>query len=451
MKGGSAGGILQPFGYTKDENKKLIIDTEEAKTIEYIFQRYSEGVGMGQIATELNKNKIQTRTNKALEGKTFKGRDVEYIKWTSNQIYTILTNTIYCGTRIFRKRQKKRDESNKEPVDAPEPFEAPNVAIISKELFDRCTDIRIGKKGNGRNIDTKNVILLQYLTTCGVCGRNYTHRVLKQNQTYICSSRVVNGTKGCENLGVSIDLVDSSIYDILCKTPQVLQYLNDTASIKIDLESKIKTLEASIPSIEKELKNNEIKIDRLLDAKLNDEVKPERYRIKNTELEAISENLGTQLDTKVKQLESYKKSIANLTGARLDNKILIEAKNDRNKLKSIYKQIIKNVTITAINFQFIRLDITLQINGQELDGTLKVVVNRKGARKKPFAYQYKDKYLTDYTSNEHDPSEVVDDDYYDDITDNSEYNYKNLAEYNNIIKDFKTISDNIINIYQELE
>lgn len=443
MKGGSAGGILQPFGYTKDENKKLVIDVEEAKTIEYIFQQYSEGAGMGQIANELNKNKIQTRTNKALEGKTFKGREVEYIKWTSNQIYTILTNTIYCGVRIFRRRPKKKDESNKDPLEPPEPFDAPDVAIVSKELFDKCTEIRENKKGNGRNIDTKNVILLQYLTTCGVCGRNYTHRVLKQNQTYICSSRVVNGFKGCENLGVSIDLVDSSIYDILCKTPTVLQYLNDTASIKIDLESKIKTLESSIPSLEKELKTNEIKIDRLLDAKLNEEVKPQRFKIKNDELEATSENLIIQLETKQKQLESYRKSIANLTGARLDNKILIDAKNDRNKLKSIYNQIIKNVKITAINFQFIRLDITLQINGQELDGTLRVVVDRKGVRKKPFQYRYQDKYLE-----VHDPSEVADEDYYEYLTDNSEYDYKNLAEYNSIIKDFKIISDNIINIYQ---
>lgn len=404
FSGGATGGLLQPYGYKKDENKKLVVNEDESPTIKFIFEEYKQGKGMGHIARELNKNKILTRTNKAFEGKEYKGKEAIHIKWSANQIYVILTNTMYCGKRIFKKR--KRKDSKGILIDNSESFDSPDTAIISKELFDECTDIRLGKKGNGRNIHTKNVILLQYLTKCGVCGRNYTHQISDLKQVYVCSSRVVNGVKPCTNLGVNIDLVDSSIYNILCKSPTVLKYLNDTDSIKKDITNKISLLETSIPFIEKELKQNETKIDRLLDIMLEDGSSKERFKIKSKELESISNNLYIQLETQTKQLESNKKSLKNLSKIKLDDSVLQQAKGDRNKLQSIFKQIINKVTITAINFQFIRLDIKLQINCEEIGGILKVVVCRKGLRKKPFIYQYQEKYVNEFS-----PSEQMIEDY----------------------------------------
>ena len=439
--GGVNGGLMQPYGYLKDEHKKLVIDNEESKIIQFIFEQYKLGFGMGHIAKELNKDNIPTRTNNAFEGKEYKGKKADNIKWTANQIYVILTNTIYYGKRIFRKKKSK--DSDGKLIDNSEPFDAPNTTIISKKIFDECTDIRLGKKGNGRNIHTKNVILLQYLTTCGVCGRNYTHQVSDLKQVYVCSSRVVNEVKTCANLGVNIDLVDSSIYNILCKSATVLKYLNDTDSIKKDIINKISLLETSIPFIEKELKLNEVKISRLLDLMLDDDGSSKAlFKSKNAELISISNNLSVQLETQTKKLESNKKSLKNLSKIKLDDSILQQAKGDRNKLQSIFKQIIKNVTITAINFQFIRLDIKLQINGQEIGGTLKVVVCRKGLRKKPFIYQYQDKYLSVF-----DPSEEIDENYYERYNDDSMYDYKNASELNEILAGFKTITDNLIQIH----
>ena len=444
--GGANGGLMQPYGYLKDENKKLVINNEEAKIIQFIFEQYKLGFGMGHIAKELNNNNIPTRTNKAFKGKEYKGKKADNIKWTANQIYVILTNTIYYGKRIFRK--KKNKDSSGKLIDNSEPFDAPNTSIISKKIFDECTDIRLGKKGNGRNIHTKNVILLQYLTTCGVCGRNFTHQVSDLKQVYVCSSRVVNDVKPCTNLGVNIDLIDSSIYNILCKSPTVLKYLNDTDSIKKDIINKISLLETSIPLIEKELKQNELKIKRLLDVFLDNDDNEEGdnsskalYKIKNAELKAISNNLSVQLSTQTKQLESNKKSLNNLSKIKLDDSILKQAKGDRNKLQSIFKQIIKNVKITAINFQFIRLDVKLQINGQEIGGILKVVVCRKGLRKKPFKYQYQDKYISEF-----DPYEEIDELYYESYYDNSMYKYENASELNKILSGFTTITDNLIQI-----
>ena len=78
--GGANGGLMQPYGYLKDENKKLVINNEEAKIIQFIFEQYKLGFGMGHIAKELNINNIPTRTNKAFEGKEYKGKKADNIK-----------------------------------------------------------------------------------------------------------------------------------------------------------------------------------------------------------------------------------------------------------------------------------------------------------------------------------------------------------------------------------
>lgn len=441
--GGVSGGLLQPYGYFKDENKKLVIDEDESKIIKYIFEQYKKGIGMGSIANQLNNNKTLTRANKAFVDKEFKGRPAINIKWTANQIYTILTNSIYCGKRIYKKKKTKAKDGKL--IDNSELFYAPDIAIVSETLFNECTEIRKAKKGNGRNIHTKNVILLQYLTKCGVCGRNFTHQVSDLKQMYVCSSRVVNKVKNCSNLGVNIDLVDSTIYNMLCRAPKVLEYINDTDKIKKDIENQITSLEISIPITEKELKLNETKIDNLLELIISSEGSiRNRYQSKLKELESISDNLSVQISTKKQQLLSNTKSLKNLTKVKFDDSVLINAKNDRIKLQSIFKQIIKSVEITAINFQFIRLDIKLQINGIELDGTIKVVVSRKGLRKKPPIFQYQESYISEFDPTMQDLQDYID--YNDYINDNPKYQYKNTIELNKLLNEFTTVTDNVLSI-----
>lgn len=439
LNGGVNGGLFQPYGYSKNEFKKLVIDDEEAEIIKFIYEEYSQGFGMGHIANVLNEKNIKTRVNKAFGEKLNKDKQGNKVVWSKSQVYKILSNTLYCGTRTFRRIKTRNKEG--EMIDNSESFDASDIAIISKDLFDKCAELRISKKANGRNMATKNVVLLQYLTTCGCCRRNYTHKIGGGKKLYICSSSVVTTSPTCSNIGINIDLVDSTIYDILCSSQTVLKYLNDTDSIKKDLTNKIKLLEASIPFVEKDLRENEKQIERLLDSRLADAITINRFITKNKELQTISNNITAQLKIQRAQLKSNKLSLKNLSQIKLDNNILKQAKDDRNKLQSIFKQIIKNVVITGLNYQFVRLDIKLQINNNEIDGVLKVVISRKGIRKQPYNFQYQAKFINKFNPSE----EELEEDYYERFYDDSDYNYSNLKEYNNIVKNFKTVSsDNLI-------
>jgi site-specific DNA recombinase len=414
-QGGASGGLFQPYGYTKDENKKLIKDEVEAEVIRGIFNDYKSGLGVRVIANNLNEKNTPTRTNKAFANKEVWGKASEQVMWTGNQIHTILKNTIYKGVRIYKKRDAELTET----------FNFPNYDIVSKELFDQCEVIRLNKNiHRERNYHTRHTILLQYLLKCAVCGRNYTHKICTASKIYLCSCQVTNLYKSCGNLAINVNLLDSAIYDTLCKTNNILNYLSDTEKIKADVKSKIKMLELSLPLLQKDLTKIENRIKRLVTDYYDDRIGIELYESNLSNWETEKNNLSTQIETQSKQLSSNKETLINLAKPATNQRILIDAKNDRNKLQSIFKQIIKKITITSISLHLTRCDIKIQLNGEELPQTLIIICNRK-ALKYQKIYQYKSFLIEEYESLGEDRQ-----DYYDDYMDNEKY--LNISDWENI-------------------
>lgn len=87
----SHGIFLTPplLGYDQDENGKLIINEEEAKTVRLIFFTYLYGYSTSQIAELLT----------ALGRPTKKGNTV----WSSNSVLGVLQNERHCGEVLARK------------------------------------------------------------------------------------------------------------------------------------------------------------------------------------------------------------------------------------------------------------------------------------------------------------------------------------------------------------
>ncbi|GAK99682.1 hypothetical protein JCM19314_3727 [Nonlabens ulvanivorans] len=56
------------YGYTKDENKYVIIDEEEAEVVREMYKMCLEGKGTRAIATILNERGVKTRYQKMPEG-----------------------------------------------------------------------------------------------------------------------------------------------------------------------------------------------------------------------------------------------------------------------------------------------------------------------------------------------------------------------------------------------
>jgi site-specific DNA recombinase len=87
------GGTL-PLGYDV-EDKELIINYKEAKTVKHIYERYMELKSVVELARELNREGYRTKRVEAKSGNVHGG---EIFKKAT--VRRIITNPIYMGKKI---------------------------------------------------------------------------------------------------------------------------------------------------------------------------------------------------------------------------------------------------------------------------------------------------------------------------------------------------------------
>ena len=293
---------VTPYGYTSDENKKYIIDNNEADVVKEIYRLSINGVGTNKIAETLNNRGVLTPYNK-LNGtltttnrnnvlkptKTINKKD---IKWSGNTIRSIIKNPFYKGVRVFKNME----------------YEVPS--IFSAEYWQVVNDNLQRNRSNSGKVVTHNYKLKGFLT-CGVCGRNYYGRTrvnLKDN-FYMCSSKRFKELN-CGNRSINIKFLDN-LADYFIKEKQY-QHIIDNASYLTKQENNIQELT--------ELKNQ-----------LNDILKR-----KNNLIDAIEDGTLKSKDTKprIDLLERFE--------IEINNKINQELKSNN---KTSYKNIISNIII----------------------------------------------------------------------------------------------------------
>ncbi|KAF2337199.1 recombinase family protein [Flavobacterium daemonense] len=376
LRGGAAGGTYKPYGYASVD-KMMVVDETEAVIVREVFEDYKDGLSMYQIATKLNENNIPTKSESM--GK------LQGIEWDATQIKRILENELYIGIRSFKKYVTG---------EATEQFASPELAIVDVDLFEQCKAIRLGKKGNGRNLHTKNVILLQYLMKCGCCGRNFSHRVSEETALYLCTTRLIAPFKSCGNTGININILDSAIYDIFCKTPAMLKYLGDTEKIKEDVARKIELIEMSLPVLEKDFVKYENRLSRLINDYYDEKVPQDIYENKLKEFKSEKANISNQIENQKKQLKSNKKTLVDLDKPATNTQILIDAKNDRNKLKSIFKSIIRSVEVIGLSPNLVKCTVKFHVGDIEVPNSLVIVLRKREYRANDY-YSYQTFLIVD--------------------------------------------------------
>ncbi len=158
LKGKWVGGSV-PFGY-RVENKKLIVEPDEAVVVRRIFQRFVEIQSPKLIAAELNNDGIRTRQGK---------------EWDTAYLYRILNNHTYVGQVKYKDTICNGEQD----------------AIISAETWQRTREIITA---NNRTPDRSHrielVAPLKGILKCGHCNCSmmpiYTNRRGKKYFYYLC-------------------------------------------------------------------------------------------------------------------------------------------------------------------------------------------------------------------------------------------------------------------------
>ena len=208
----------RPFGYTKSEDKKMIIDNATRPYVEKIFDMYLEGKSFQQIANYFKENNIYPKK-----------------KWRDTTISKIIDNRIYMGDYEQYKRIGKKNNI--------EPIVYMNVVepIISRAMWEEC---QRQKEINQRTYTRDRIYTFFQRLKCPKCGRIMKCKgsggKKRKYMYYTCEKCHINYREDKIE-----DLLKNFIYDLLEYDMAVKKYFlpiladkKRTNTDKIDMEIK---------------------------------------------------------------------------------------------------------------------------------------------------------------------------------------------------------------------
>src|SRR5690606_7632243 len=170
---GLRNGAPSAIGY-KIENKEYLIDRDQAKIVQKIYDLYLKGNGYKKIA-HIMLDDPET---------------ANILNWSGATIKYILQNPIYTGKRRWNYIDSNHKLTGKEII-----VESNHEAIISEEIFERVQD-QIKRRAKGGKSFTSDHVFSSVLR-CGKCGARMQGFAYKKNErvykTYRCSNKIEKG------------------------------------------------------------------------------------------------------------------------------------------------------------------------------------------------------------------------------------------------------------------
>lgn len=277
-KGMYTGGTARRFGY-KVENKYFVPCEVDGESVKLMFELYSTGkYSFYKLAGELNIRGIEKKYGKG--------------KFTAAFVGDIISSPAYYGEVM---------EQCNNRVYPP---------LISKELFDKCAEIRKNNKIEMRVKDVNDKPLATRLIRCTECG----HKFMSSGALYKCCMHNIKESKYCPNsISVQKKLVDALVWRVASAVH--LEFLWSMSDEKLEeytreveiIDMKINTITNSINGVQK--KKQRI-IDTFLEGLIDKENRDLKLSKISEEVATYQKELNSLNETKnslIKLIESYQK------------------------------------------------------------------------------------------------------------------------------------------------
>jgi site-specific DNA recombinase len=170
------------LGYDVDrESKKIVVNPEEAKVVQYIFRRFIQLGSAKNMGRELNEQGYRTKSWTTKKGKVRKG-----VRWNTGHIYRLLNNRVYIGEIVHKS----------------ESYPGEHEAIIDRKTWDKVQAVLADNKPVKVSMArTKMVAPLKGVIRCGHCGcamgPTYSRRKNRQYTYYICQKDAKRTVSRC--------------------------------------------------------------------------------------------------------------------------------------------------------------------------------------------------------------------------------------------------------------
>lgn len=279
------------LGYTKDENKHLVIVPEEADVVKRIYREYLEGASMLKIARGLEADGILNGAGKE--------------RWHTSNVNQILRNEKYIGDALLQKTYtvdfltKKRVKNNGL---VPQYYvENSHEAIIPREIFMQVQEELIRRRivhtsPNGKNRTFSSNHCFAQMIICGNCGevfrRVHWNNRGKKSVVWRCVSRLENTGLFCDARTVP----ESQIEQVLVTA--INQALCDKNTFLVTLQNNIETViihenDQTLATIDKRLEELQIELLKLASSKDDyEDVADEIYRLREEKQKVQLDNVN---------------------------------------------------------------------------------------------------------------------------------------------------------------
>ena len=326
MQQGQMVGNIHVYGYDYDKNaKNLVINSEEAEVVRYIFRRYIEGAGASKISRELEEKNIKAPKSKI---------------WSNAVIIKLIKNVKYRGDLLQGKNYTTSPINGRQMKNYGERemyyVEGHHEAIIEPAIFDKAQEIwekRCKKYGKDKVVGKHYCYETDFFSSklyCGHCGHAFVRwkrPISEKNKTRVirwrCGS-VANHRNSCkykkEWHAEWIEQAFVESVNVLCKEG------SNTFKIFLDMMKKVfnkkgKEHKCLKRKVEKEMERVRQQIDLLLSQNLDGNVNKTsfqvRYKALRSQLESIQktyENIGLQtsktveIDARLRRLLTFLKN-----------------------------------------------------------------------------------------------------------------------------------------------
>jgi DNA invertase Pin-like site-specific DNA recombinase len=398
--GHAGGGVFLPYGYTRDENKMLVVDQVEAMVVREIFEHAAKGCGLKTICHILNEAGVPTKSQKVVakgtivtkgSGNSKRVKKTDHIRWEEGTLQSILTNALYKGERKI-KVDEKWENGKKVDIYGVVPAEP----IVSPELFERVQKLR-SDKFNKRVIEMRYLYLLKGLCTCGVCGRQYYARY-KPGGTdayYQCSSRR-HKDQVCGNMGVNIEALESTVWNVVKYSNRLHGHLRSTEGNLKQSQDRVEVLKTDLSRLEEnlaDLEKERVRVRSLAQKGVYTDVEFD------WEWERIGKQikmLQAQIVRTTKQILSAQEQVQLFSNIQNYRALLSQVEKDRFKISEVLNALLDKVTVTSVvkkgnDYEYI---VSIWFKSMVTPNTVLLKTTpRNHSRKHPFVHEPLQKYV----------------------------------------------------------
>ena len=312
---GGSGKVVR-FGYMLDENNYIVPNPEEVELVHLIYNEYLTGkYSAVTLAQELNERGIAQRGKKI----------------TDFFISKVINTTAYIGYTKGKLSNRKF------------------TPIITKEMYDKCKEIRNTKNTNGTATkESKHTALCVKLIKCSECGNNF----IKNNNRYVCYHRKANHRfeEKCHNsASIRLEVLDNIVWDLTCIL-QLNLLQGDNSSLVDNYKDDIEITQQKQKEGQNKLSQIDDKRQRSKDLYIEGEITKKEYEIKKQKFNNEEVELKQQIDIYKNEIIQLQNKIEKLENPSVDFMLqYADALDNEENAKKMREIVFKHIKSIYVN------------------------------------------------------------------------------------------------------